>query len=134
MKRIKIRFDSLPNSQFTPGWGNMLKNRLKSKFRKVDKINEYEKKINSLKCINGRVYNEMIDNITKTVPKKKKEQWEIDIEEDIRKLDEDEVQITKLRKAFKGYAESYEITIIDNKDPLIQLNNTRSQINNHLES
>ena len=37
--------------------------------------------------------------------KNEKKYYFDNINEDIRKLDEDEVQITNIRKAFKGYAE-----------------------------
>ena len=93
---------------------------------KTDKDNKYSNEIKSLKYIE-RVYNDMLEEI-----KNEKKYYFDNIDENIRKLDEDEVQITNIHKAFKGYAESYEI-IIDNKDPLIQLKSTRSHISNHLE-
>lgn len=37
-------------------------------------------------------------------------------------------------KTFKGYAQSYKITIIDNKHPLIQLNSSRFQSNKNLQT
>ena len=37
-------------------------------------------------------------------------------------------------KTFKGYAQSYKITIIDNKHPLIQLNSSRFQSNKNLKT
>lgn len=43
----------------------------------------------------------MIDNITNNIPKKEKQQWELDIEK--------VVQITKLWKAFKESVESHSV-------------------------
>lgn len=90
-KKVKSDlFESLPGGQFVSGWPSVLRKNLKIHLHKADKNNVYEKEINSLKYIIERIYNKMIDKITKPVPKKKKEQWKIDIEEDIRKLNETE--------------------------------------------
>ena len=43
-------------------------------------------------------------------------------------------KIEQLNKALKGYTESYNINIKNEKDPLIQLQNTRTAIGNHLKS
>ena len=40
----------------------------------------------------------------------------------------DEVSILKKSKAFKGYARSYKVEIIDSKDPLLQLEASKSSI------
>lgn len=43
------------------------------------------------------------------------------------------MKITKLKKAFKGFVESYNIEVVDDIDLLTQLNETRETIKNHLE-
>ena len=58
--------------------------RLISELNKLDKDVLYKDEINSLRYINEQVYNEMLDKITNTVPKKEK--WEIEIEEDLKSL------------------------------------------------
>ena len=40
----------------------------------------------------------------------------------------DELSITEVLKAFKRYARSYKVEIVDHKDPLIQLEATKSSI------
>ena len=40
----------------------------------------------------------------------------------------DELSITEVSKAFKRYARSYKIEIVDHKDPLVQLEATKSSI------
>ena len=42
--------------------------------------------------------------------------------------------IKQVAKAVKGYTESFEIGIINNKDPLSQLQNTRNAIRNHINN
>ena len=42
--------------------------------------------------------------------------------------------ITQLDQALQGYAKSYEISIINNKDPLLQLQKTRSILESHITS
>ena len=43
-------------------------------------------------------------------------------------------KIEQIDKALKGYTKSYEISIKNNKDPLIQLQNTRKAIEHHITS
>ena len=43
-------------------------------------------------------------------------------------------KIEQTSKALKGYTKSYEIDIKNNKDPLLQLNNTRKAVANHIEN
>ena len=43
-------------------------------------------------------------------------------------------KIEQTDKALKGFTKSYEINIKNNKDPLVQLNNTRKAIANHIAS
>ena len=62
-----------------------------------------------------------------------------DIIEDKPKKDiiEDESNITQIKetdRALKGYTKSYEINIINKKNPLEQLQNTRLTLKNHLET
>ena len=40
----------------------------------------------------------------------------------------DELSITEVSKAFKWYARSYQVEIVDHKDPLIQLDASKSSI------
>ena len=42
------------------------------------------------------------------------------------------IKIKQLNKALKGYTKSFEISIINNKDPLEQLQNTRKAIEYHI--
>ena len=42
--------------------------------------------------------------------------------------------ITQLNQALKGYTKSYEISIIHKKDPLLQLQNTRTVLESHISS
>ena len=128
----KDLFMSLPNGQFTPGWGLKFKKLLKNELHRYDNTNNYVKEINFLKYINKRVYDEMLYKINNNILPHK-EDWEIELDEDVKKL-EDNVEIRKLRRAFKGYAESYNVSIINDKDPLLELNKIRSQISKHLES
>ena len=44
------------------------------------------------------------------------------------------IKIEEVANALKGYTKSFEISIINNKDPLIQLQNTRNAIKNHITS
>ena len=92
-------FKSLSNGHHTPGSGSLFWKQLIKKLLKTDKDNKYSNEIKSLKYIE-RVYNDMLEEI-----KNEKKYYFDNINEDIRKLDEDEVQITNIRKAFKGYAE-----------------------------
>ena len=46
---------------------------------------------------------------------------------------DDFILIEKTAKALKGYTTSYNINIINTKDPLLQLQNTRLSIKNHIE-
>ena len=41
--------------------------------------------------------------------------------------------IQEKNKALKGYTKSYEISIKNNKDPLIQLKNTRKAVENYIQ-
>ena len=43
-------------------------------------------------------------------------------------------KIEQTEKALKGYTKSFEINIKNNKDPLVQLNNTRKAVANHIEN
>ena len=43
-------------------------------------------------------------------------------------------KIEQTDKALKGFTKSYEIDIKNNKDPLVQLNNTRKAVANHIEN
>ena len=43
-------------------------------------------------------------------------------------------KIEQTAKALKGYTKSYEINVKNEKDPLIQLNNTRKAVANHIEN
>ena len=43
-------------------------------------------------------------------------------------------KIEQTDKALKGFTKSFEINIKNNKDPLVQLNNTRKAIANHIEN
>ena len=43
-------------------------------------------------------------------------------------------KIEQTDKALKGFTKSYEINIKNNKDPLIQLQNTRKAVANHIEN
>ena len=45
---------------------------------------------------------------------------------------EENIEIKELSRAFKGYTKSYEISIINETDPLIQLQSTRSDLKNHI--
>ena len=42
--------------------------------------------------------------------------------------------ITQLDQALQGYAKSYEISIINNKDPLLQLQKTRTALESHISN
>ena len=56
-------------------------------------------------------------------------------EADETKADETEApEIKQLDQALKGYAKSYEISIKNNKDPLLQLQNTRIALESHISS
>ena len=43
-------------------------------------------------------------------------------------------KITQVDKALKGYTKSYEINIKNNKDPLVQMQNTRKAIESHINT
>lgn len=45
-----------------------------------------------------------------------------------------EIKIKQMNTAHKGYTKTYRINIINNKGPLIQLQNTRTAIRNHLKN
>ena len=45
----------------------------------------------------------------------------------------DELSIEKISKAFKGYSRSYRIEIIDSKDPLAQLEASKSSVKDFLK-
>ena len=45
----------------------------------------------------------------------------------------DELSIVKISEAFKGYARSHKIEIIDSKDPLVQLEASKSSIKDWFE-
>ena len=48
--------------------------------------------------------------------------------------DNDIITINQISKALKGYTSSFKIDIIDDKDPLVQLQNTRSALRNHIKN
>ena len=48
--------------------------------------------------------------------------------------DEDAVEIRLLNQALQGYTKSYEISIKNNEDPLLQLQKTRIALESHIES
>ena len=55
----------------------------------------------------------------------------------LRRLEADETkapEITQLDQALQGYTKSYEISIKNNKDPLLQLQNTRIALESHISS
>ena len=64
--------------------------------------------------------------------KPKKDIMEDKPKKDIMEDDINPTQIKETDKALKGYAKSYEIGITNNTNPLEQLQNTRSVVNNHL--
>ena len=43
-------------------------------------------------------------------------------------------RISQTAKALKNYTKSFEISVKDEKDPLVQLNNTRKAVTNHIEN
>ena len=43
------------------------------------------------------------------------------------------ITINQPNKALKGYTKSYEISIKNNKDPLVQLQNTKKAIETHID-
>ena len=47
---------------------------------------------------------------------------------------EPRTKINQLDQALKGYTKSYEISIKNNKDPLLQLQNTRIALESHISS
>ena len=56
-------------------------------------------------------------------------------EADETEADETEApEIKQLDQALKGYTKSYEISIKNNKDPLLQLQNTRIALESHISS
>ena len=60
---------------------------------------------------------------------------EVKIEhERIMKQQKPSINIVPTAKALKGHLESFTINIINNKDPLIQLQKTRKAINHHIKS
>ena len=50
----------------------------------------------------------------------------------IMKQQKPSIKIVPTEKALKGHVESFKISVINNKDPLSQLQNTRKAINNHI--
>ena len=52
--------------------------------------------------------------------------------ERIMKQQKPSTKIVPTEKALKGHVESFKISVINNKDPLSQLQNTRKAINNHI--
>ena len=50
----------------------------------------------------------------------------------IMKQQKTKTEVEQLAKALKGHVESFKISVINNKDPLIQLQKTRKAINNHI--
>ena len=66
--------------------------------------------------------------------KPKKEVIEEKPKKEVIEDDLNTTQIKETDKALKGYTKSYEINIINKKNPLEQLQNTRTTLNNHLQA
>ena len=45
----------------------------------------------------------------------------------------DEIKIAKVNKALKGAVQSHEVSIVNDKDPLLQLNGSSKHITRHLK-
>ena len=56
------------------------------------------------------------------------------VSEKVKPKIEPRTKINKLDQALKGYTQSYEISIKNNKDPLLQLQNTRIALESHISS
>ena len=89
--------------------------------------------------------NKSTDELIEIINESKKDVMEIidepkkDVTEDKPKKDviEDDLNTTQIKetdKALKGYTKSYEINIINKKNPLEQLQNTRTTLKNHLQT
>ena len=76
------------------------------------------------------------ENIIDRFQEEEEEEEEFVTADEGEEEEEEEVApvITQLDQALQGYAKSYEISIINNKDPLLQLQKTRSLLVSHITS
>ena len=94
-----------------------------------NQLRKYAKSIKGIGKYGNLKKNELIDKIIKSskptpAPRTKKEKPTIEPRTKIKQLDQ----------ALKGYTKSYEINIKHNKDPLLQLQNTRIALASHISS
>ena len=61
-------------------------------------------------------------------PRKNVKKMIKEYEENIKPIPPPRTKIKQVNKALKGYTESYEVTVIDDKDPLVQLQKTRQKL------
>ena len=61
-------------------------------------------------------------------PRKNVKKMIKECEENIKPIPPPRTKIKQVNKALKGYTESYEVTVIDDKDPLVQLQKTRQKL------
>ena len=87
------------------------------------------------------IINESKKDVIEDKPKKdnmedkpKKDDMEDKPKKDIMEDESNITQIKETDRALKGYTKSYEINIINKKNPLEQLENTRLTLKNHLET
>ena len=108
-------------------WMDLVKKATRQKV--IDEVQRFQliKMIN--KAEEDTIMNKIRDKQFKQKLKKFKREHER-----IMKKQKPSIKIVKRAKAFKSSTESYEIKIINNKDPLIQLQNTRKAIENHIIS
>ena len=106
-------------------WMDLVKRTTRQKV--IDEV----KKFQHIKVIN-KAEKDTIKN--KILDKQFKEELKrINAEHDkIMKQQKTNIKIAQTAKALSGHAESFTINIINKKDPLSQLQNTRKEINNHI--
>ena len=85
----------------------------------VIKENPFDETMNEVKSLNRKIRSK-IDKTTKKFKRMINPKHE-------------KTEIKQTNKALRGYTKSYEIFIMNNKDPLIQLKNTRISIANHIK-
>ena len=106
-------------------WMDLVKKTTRQKV--IDEVKRFQ----HIKMINKAEEDTIINKIRDKQFKQKLKKFNREHER-IMKQQKPSTKIVPTEKALKGHVESFKISVINNKDPLSQLQNTRKAINNHI--
>ena len=106
-------------------WMDLVKKATREKV--IDEVQRFQ----LIKMINKAEEDTIINKIRDKQFKQKLKKFNREHER-IMKQQKPSTKIVPTEKALKGHVESFKISVVNNKDPLSQLQNTRKAINNHI--